>query len=316
MWKSNLNRAWRSIVRNRMFALVNIAGLSLAVAACLVIGLIIHYEWNYDRQSPHASHIWRAYNETITDGKIITQDANTHSKLGPSLTADLPEVVSFTRLYNRGHNEVNILNNEIPYKINDPWMVDTGFLKMFPQQFISGHAATSLKEPNSIILTQSTAERLFGNKNPVGETLNVPGGWMVGIYTVTAVVADPPQNTHLKFGLLASYQTRYAQGHTDNWSSYWDYTYFQLNPQADPGKIQNQLAIYSDEHLKQEGIRFNMQKLTDIHLHSRLTYEIEKNGDARTIKALAFIVLFILGIAFINYINLTTAQSVIRSKEV
>lgn len=299
-----------------MFALVNIAGLALAVAACLLIGLAIQYEWNYDRQSPHAPHIWRAYNETITDGKVVTQDANTHAILGPSLKTDLPEVVAFTRLYNHGQKEVNVVYEQMPHKIANAWMADTGFFQLFPQQFLAGDAATCLKEPYSVVLTQTTAAQLFGSKDPIGQVLQAPGGWFAGSYTVTALVADPPSNTHLKFGLLASYETRHAQGHEDSWSDYWDYTYFQLAPQANVSHVKGQLALYSDKHLKKEGIRLNMQPLTEIHLHSKLTYEIEPNSDARTIRALAAIALFILGIAFINYINLTTAQALLRAKEV
>lgn len=316
MWKNYLTTAWRSMVRNRMAAFVNIAGLALAVSACLLIGLALQYEWRYDRQSPFAPNIWRAYNETVSEGRIVTQDANTHAIFGPSLKADLPDVVAFTRLYNHGQKDVQVLHGQVPYKITNAWMADTGFLQMFPQRFLAGDAATCLKAPYSIVLTHTTATQLFGQKNAVGQVLQVPGGWLAGTYTVTAVVADPPPNTHLKFGLLASYETRHAQGHKDSWSDYWDYTYFQLAPQADVAQVQRQLAFYSDTHLKQEGIRLNMQPLTRIHLHSNLTYEIEPNGDVRTVRALAFIALFILGIAFVNYINLTTARALLRMKEV
>ncbi len=106
MWTSYLLTAWRSMVRNRMFTFVNVIGLALAVTACLLIGLYIQYEWSYDKQSPNADHIWRAYNETISNGKVVTQDANTHAILGPSLKADLPEVVDYTRLYNWNQMEV------------------------------------------------------------------------------------------------------------------------------------------------------------------------------------------------------------------
>lgn len=316
MWQSNLITAWRSMVRNRMFTFINVTGLALAVTACLLIGLYLQYEWSYDKQSPNANHIWRAYNETISNGKVVTQDANTHAILGPSLKADLPEVVDYTRLYNRNQKEVYVIYDNQPYKINSAWMTDPSFLRMFPQQFISGDPASCLTAPYSLVVTASTAEKLFGKKDPIGQTIQVPGGWMAGNYNITAVVADPPPNTHLKFNLLASYSTRDAQGIVPAWDSYWDYNYFQLSPNADVRKVKNQLAVYSEKHLKQEGITLNMQPLTGIHLNSKLTYEIEDNSDASTIRALAFIALFILFIAFINYINLTTSRSLMRAKEV
>ncbi|HVK96160.1 MAG TPA: ABC transporter permease, partial [Flavisolibacter sp.] len=315
MWKNYLITAWRNMMRNRMFSLVNIAGLALAIAASLLIGLFIYYEKNYDRQSPHATNIWRAYNETVTDGKVVTQDANTHAILGPSLKADLPEVVDFIRLYNRNQPEVTILHNNQPIQIEKAWMTDPAFLRMFPQQFISGDPATCLTKPNSIIVTETTAEKIFRRKDVAGEILHVPGGWLRGDYTITGVVKDPPANTHIKFHILASYATREA-ANVPGWDSYWDYTYFQLVPGANVNKVRDQLAIYSDKFLKEEGIRLNMQPFTEIHLNSKLTYEIEPNSDAGTIRVLGFIALFIVLIAFINYINLTTSSSIIRAKEV
>ncbi|MBA2329708.1 MAG: ABC transporter permease [Flavisolibacter sp.] len=316
MFRNYINMAWRSIMRNRMFSLVNISGLALAIAACLLIGLYVYHEWNYDRQSPHASQIWRVYNQTITDGKTVTQDANTHGILGPTLKADLPEVADYTRLFNHGEKEINVVLDAMPYKIQNVWMADPGFLRMFPQEFIAGDAETALNDPYSVIITQSIAEKLFPGVSPIGQVIKVPGGWFVGDYTINAVVADPPSNTHLKFNMLASYATRYAQGHIEDWSGYWDYNYFQLIPGADVKKVERQLKKYSDDHLKQAGISLFMQPFTDIHLRSSLTYEIEPNGDLTTIRALALIALIILVIAFINYINLTTAQSLLRAKEV
>jgi putative ABC transport system permease protein len=150
----------------------------------------------------------------------------------------------------------------------------------------------------------------------MGKVLQVNGGAFEGKYTVQGIVADPPQNTHLKFNVLFSMQTRYAAGFEDNWSGYWDYNYFQLSPAADPAKVKAQLDRYSDTHLKAEGIRLNMQALEDIHRGSNLMYEIEPNIDPRTLQMLLLIALFILGIAFVNYVNLSTARAMERAKEV
>jgi len=286
------------------------------MVASLLILQYVRYEKSYDKISPVTPHLWRAFNETVTEGQITTQDGNTHSILGPSLKADLPEITDYFRLYNRNNSEVVFYQNNQPVKIRHAWMTDPGFLRLFPQQFLAGNPTTCLLDPWKMILTESAAKTLFPGDNAMGKTLRVPGGPFEGEYMVEGIVADPPHNTHLKFNVLTSYATRYAKGHQDGWDSYWDYNYFQLAVGANPDNVKNQLAIYSDQHLKNEGIRLNMQPFESIHLHSNLTYEIEQNGSARTVYFLSLVAVLILLIAFINYINMTIARSFGRAREV
>jgi putative ABC transport system permease protein len=304
---------------NRFVSGLNLAGLSVGMASFLLIAQLVRFEWSYDRQSPHAGQIWRAFNETVADaGAAATQDANTHSALGPALKSDLPgEVVDYARLYNRGEGRVEFMRGQRPVALTGVWMTDPGFLRLFPQRFLAGDAASCLAAPFSLVLTRRAAERLFGGvAEALGQQVQAPGGPFVGLWQVTGVVADPPVNTHLKFEALGSYATRYAQGHEDNWDSYWDYNYFQLAPGAAPERVSRQLAAYSRNFLASAGIRFNMQPLTDIHLHSNLTYEIEPNGSARNVRFLALAGILLLLIAFVNYVNLSTARLLHRAREV
>lgn len=316
MFKNVLQITLRRLWQHKSYSLINIFGLSLGMAAFLVLIQYLRHEWSYDQQSPYAANIWRAYNETVADGTVLTQDANTHSALGPALKTDLPEVLDYTRLYNRNENSVTFIMPERPVKLQGAWMVDPGFLRMFPQQFLQGNAQTSLEEPYQVVLTRSAAQLLFPQQKALGKILEVKGGVFEGKFTVSGIVADPEQNTHLKFNALFSMQSRYVAGFEDNWSGYWDYNYFQLSPKANPDRVKAQLARYSNTHLKSEGIRLNMQNLKDIHLGSNLMYEIEANIDPRTLQMLLLIALFILGIAFVNYINLSTARAMERAKEV
>lgn len=316
MIKSYLIISLRHLFKHRVFTAINTLGLSVGMIACLLILQYVRYERNYDKISPITPHLWRAFNETVTDGQVTTQDGNTHSILGPSLKADLPEVIDYFRLYNRNINEVVFYQDNQPVKIKHAWMTDPGFLRLFPQRFIAGNPLTCLVDPWKMILTESAAQQLFPGGDAIGKTLRVPGGPFNGEYMVEGIVADPSQNTHLKFNVLISYATRYAKGHQDGWDSYWDYNYFLLSSRADPEKVRNQLASYSDQHLKKEGIRLNMQPYESIHLHSNLTYEIEPNGNARTVYFLGLVAMLILAIAFINYINMTIARSIGRAKEV
>lgn len=311
--------ALRQMAGNRLVSGLNLAGLSVGMASFLLIAQFVRFEWSYDRQSPHAGQIWRAFNETVNDaGAAVTQDANTHSALGPALKNDLPgEVVDFARLYNRGEGRVEFMRERRPVALSGVWMTDPGFLRLFPQRFLAGDAASCLAAPFSLVLTRRAAERLFGGATAaLGQQITAPGGPFVGVWQVTAVVADPPVNTHLKFEALGSYATRYAQGHEDNWDSYWDYNYFQLAPGAAPERVREQLAAYSRNFLAAAGIRFNMQPLTDIHLHSNLTYEIEPNGSARNVRFLGLAAGLLLLIAFVNYVNLSTARLLHRAREV
>lgn len=316
MIQSYFKIAWRNLTKHRVFTIVNILGLSIGIIACLLILQFVRYEQNYDKISPNTPQLWRAYNETVSNGEVITQDGNTHPILGPSLKADLPEIKDFFRMYNRNTNDVVFYRNNQPIRIKHAWMTDPGFLRIFPQKFIAGNSETCLLEPWKIILTKSTAHQLFPDENPMGKTLLIPGGPFTGTYAVEGIVEDPPQNTHLKFNALISYSTRYAKGHTDGWDSYWDYNYFQLTPEADPEKVRAQLDLYSEQFLKSAGIRLSMQPFESIHLHSDLTYEIEQNGSARTVYFLGFVAMLIFAIGCINYINMTTARSLERAKEI
>lgn len=309
--------AFRMLLRkNPLFTALNLAGLVIGMAACLLILKYVRYEQNYDRQTPYAADIWRVFNQTMNGETVLTEDANSHSGIAPALKADVPEVVDFARLYNAGSNEVTVITAGQPFEFNRFFCTDPGFLRMFPQRRLQGDLSTCLQNPYAAVLTETTARRLFGSADALGKTLKIPSGMCSGDYMVTAVVADPPENTHLKFDLLTSYATRYAKGHQDGFDSYWDYTYFQLAPGAGTENVQRRLAAINEQYLKKNGIRLDIQPFADIHLHSNLTYEIEPNGSARSVRFLSLVAIFILFIAFINYVNLATALVRERAKEV
>lgn len=306
----------RSLRRHKAFTAINFAGLTIGITAALLLFRYVRHEYAYDRQSPHAANIWRVYNYTADGSTVITKDANTHSAVGPTLQQVLPEVTEYARLYCGSSPEVVALVEQQPFELERCYMTDPGFLRMFPQNLLEGDLNTCLNQPNQAVMTKSQARRIFGEAPAVGKILRISNGMMAGQYTVAAVVADPPSNTHLKFDLLLSYATRYSAGHQDNFDSYWDYNYVQLAPGANPEKLQQELAKINQNQLKDAGIALDIQRFTDIHLHSDLTYELEPNSQARTVQFLGLIGLLILGIALINYINLAGAFAQERAKEV
>ena len=286
------------------------------MTAALLLFKYVRYETKYDLQSPHASNIWRVFNQTLDGKTVITQDANTHSAVGPTLKADVAGVADYTRLYCGATPEVVVLANKQPFEIKKHYAVDPGFLRMFPQKVLFGNVKNCLEAPHSAILSVSQAKRLFGKENVLNQRITITHGMMAGDYAITAVVEDVPHNTHLKFDMLLSYATRYATGHKDNFESYWDYTYLQLVSGANPESVRNRLEKINEQFLKKESIRLDIQRFTDIHLNSQLTYELEPNGSMRMVQFLGIIALMILLIAFINYVNLTTALANERAKEI
>jgi putative ABC transport system permease protein len=306
----------RSFRRHKVFTAINFAGLTIGITAALLLFRYVRHEYAYDRQSPHAADIWRVYNYTADGSNVITKDANTHSAVGPTLQASLPEITDYARLYCGNSPEVVVQSDRKSFEWSKCYMTDPGFLRMFPQTFLQGDVNTCLNQPHQALITQTQAHRLFGEGPVLGKMFRVTHGMMAGNYTVSAVVTDPPQNTHLKFEALLSYATRYANGHQDNFDSYWDYNYLQLFPGANPEKVRQKLAQINQNELKSAGIALDIQRFTDIHLYSDLTYELEPNSRARTVQFLGLIGLLILGIALINYINLANAFAQDRAKEV
>lgn len=302
--------------KQSVFTAINFGGLVIGMTAALLLFRYVRYEQTYDRQSPHADHIWRVFNQTVDGQTVVTEDANTHSAVGPALKADVADVVDYARLYCGNSPEMVVLAENKPFEVARCYATDPGFLRMFPPQGLHGDLARSLDEPYRAVLTRTQAERLFGTADAVGRVLRISEGMLAAEYAVAAVVADPPENTHLKFNLLVSYATKYALGHQDNFDSYWDYNYIQLAPGAGLESVRQKLADINGTHLKNEGIRLEIQRFADIHLHSALTYELEPNGSARIVHFLGLIALLILGIAFVNYVNLATAFAGARGKEV
>jgi putative ABC transport system permease protein len=299
-----------------VFAAINFGGLVIGMTAALLLFKFVRYEQTYDRQSPHAGQIWRVFNQTLNGQTVTMQDANTHSAVGPTLKKDVAGLVEFARLYCGNTPEVVVMANNQPFDVKRYYATDPGFMRMFPQTLLEGNAQTCLNAPHTAVLTSSTAQQIFGSAQALNRSFRITNGMMAGTYQVTAVVADPPQNTHLKFDMLLSYATRYAAGHQDNFESYWDYNYFQLAPNANPEAVRQRLAQINEQFLKREGIRLEIQPFADIHLHSNLSYELEPNGSYQTVQFLGIIALLIVVIAFINYVNLTTALANERAKEV
>lgn len=310
--------ALRNLRKHKIFSFINIFGLALGIAASLLILQYARFELSYDRFEPNAGRIFRLQQNRYNEGKLSTQWAAGATGIGPAVKEALPEVESFARLLGTG---AIVSYKDQEFREEKMYFSNDAFLPMFSYKAVEGSVNGALKDVNMAVLTASTARKYFGLEDPVGKmiTLNKKE-----TYKVAAVVADPPPNTHLKFNILLSFAT-IVKGNPEietRWD--WDgfFTYVLLKQGADPKAFEKKVATlvqkkWGDEMKKtNEGLEFKVQPLPDIHLYSNYMFEAEVNGDGKAVYFLLIIAIFIIVIAWINYINLSTARSIDRAKEV
>jgi putative ABC transport system permease protein len=288
----------------------------MGITSCLLIGLFIVNELNYDRFNKNADRIVRMTMQYGEGGK--EKRVATGTKAGPQLKRTFPQVESFVRLI---IDEPVVKNGNRMYNEKRFLYADSSFFKIFSFQMLSGNPKTALDAPNKVVLTKSTAQRYFGNVNPLGKTITVNGHVTPKSYQVTGVIADAPENSQIKYDFIASFMSMDASRHEEWWTA--NYTTYLLLQNKDqlPG-FQQQLNTYmlgvSKSELKlaaNSPMLYNLEPLLRVHLHSALN-GLEPNGSATTVYILGIIALLILVIACINYTNLATVQSSAKSNEI
>ena len=317
MLKNYLKIALRNINKHKGYSFINIAGLAVGMTCCILILLWVQDELSYDRYNENADRIYRiTYAEEI--GGAFDHYALPPFPAAPAFAAELPGISAYTRLWQRTSLIKHADNN---FDERNIFYVDKDFFKIFSHEFIEGNPATALENPGSIVLTRDMAKKIFGDKDALGETLNLSTD---GDLRVTGVVENVPRNSHFHFNCLVSINTiqgRRAE-YLDAWLVIVGWSYLLLEENADAkileGKIAPVVEKYTGEDARKYGTKmfYYLQPLTDIHLKSNLEGEIEGNGDIRYVMVFSLIALFILLIACINFMNLSTARSANRGKEV
>jgi len=314
MIKNYLKVSLRNLWKNKGFSAINIFGLATGIACSLLIFLFVKDETSYDRFHKDADHIYRIVKDFVNDDGSLIPDATTQSPLGPAIQTEMPEVASITRVRpNWGRSYLIKYGNK---KLNEEkiYGVDSSFFDVFTFPFIEGNAKTAFKDVNSIVLTESSAKKIFGKENPIGKTLNVDA---FGDMMVSGVIKDVPSNSHFHFDYLVSYHKQ--PGNTPqltNWNGYNDYTYVKLRPGTNVPAFVKKVQQLNDRHLEKSYSNFYVQPIKDIHLTSNLKWELEPNGDKQYVYIFTLIALFIILIAGINYMNLSTAKASVRAKEI
>lgn len=315
--------AFRNFRKQKAFTALNVVGLSLGMAASLLILQYVKYEKSFDTFHSRARDIYRIQYNAWHDGVLNFESAVAVPAVGPALKNNFHEVEEFTRLYPVGGvmSYVSATRGQIAFHEEKMPFADPAIFKVFDFKLIKGDVQTSLRGPNKVLLSERAAKKYFNDEDPIGKTITRNGNES---FEVTGIFENVPENSHIKFDFLLSYETlknTYA-GYETSWGWYDFYTYVLLKPNTSVDRLQAKWNAFlkneKGDEWKNARQEFILRPLTDIHLYSHLLYEAmpDEQRDGDSVYALSVIAFFILPIALINYINLSTARSFSRANEV
>lgn len=321
MFKNYIKIAWRNILKNKGYSIINIGGLAIGLTCFLLIAIFISNELSYDNYHEKKDSIYRVIHHSNADSP---DDAWVwgNAPVGPSLKSDFPEIVEKVQF--SGRSDILLEYNNRKFQEGDCFYADASAFNVFSWPLINGDPQTALEAPYSIVLTETTAKKYFGNENPVGKTIEGIGGRAAdGTYTVTGVMKDVPQNSHFSFDVLMSmssfYQTR--PGIFDSWGYVDFYTYVLVSNNFNQTAFESKIPDFLKKHIEPEVAEqyyysFSLESMNEIYLYSEADRQPGETGSLSNIYIFAIIGLFILVIASINFMNLATARSLERAKEV
>ncbi|MBX9781795.1 MAG: ABC transporter permease [Chitinophagaceae bacterium] len=315
MLKNLLLIALRNLRKDRWFSILNILGLTIGITFSLFLIFYIVDELGYDKFNTKHERIYRI-NAHLQEPTRKFDVASTQQVLGPTVKKDFPEVEEMTRLFNRERTLFKQGDNN--YYETKLYYADSTVFNIFTFNFAEGNAKNALNKPNSIALSKSTAKKYFGNTPAVGKTIKT----VYEVYNVTAVFEDLPKNAHVRFDMLMSLTPFLQSMDAQFWGGFNNYTYVLLKPGTDAKTFEKKLIPYYEKYMAPIFAQFNVkaqygvQPITDIHLKSNLLGEPEETGSMSYIWIFGAVAFFMLLIACINYMNLTTARSARRAKEI
>lgn len=316
MLKNYFKIAYRNIFKNSIFSFINILGLAIGVASTVLISYYVKFEKSYESIHENAENIFRLSLDLYNGNEFIINDVETYQTLGPEFKEKMPEVLDFVRL---GRADI------APVRANDKtfyearlYFADPSFFKIFSPKILKGDPYPLFNETYKATLSESTAIKYFGTIDVIGKTFQLDQ--QENLVEIVGVLEDSPQNTHLKFDVLISHATiplywgdwylKYAWGGNN------EYTYLIMEEDTDVDAFNAKLEAYSksNEHLEDQIII--SESIVDIHLYSNKSFEPEVNGSAQIVNFMLLVAIFIIIIAWVNYINLSTSRAINRAKEV
>ncbi|HLP72904.1 MAG TPA: ABC transporter permease, partial [Bacteroidales bacterium] len=313
-----LKSAIRNFLRYKVFATINVVSLTIGIIGCLAIGLFVRDELQYDRHIEGGENIYRIYEERISDA-ARTYNVSAPPAYATFLKQQYPEIEATARILMTDDKFLIESGDKMNYEPKG-WFVEASLLDIFPLEFVHGNPATSLRAPKTMIISQEMAERYFGNEDPVGKILKLDKSDI----EINGVFKSLPGHFHLDFNYLVSLATaELPEDRMQSWGWHQFFTYVKLKPGTDVNLLQEKFQ----EHIKKEilpnepqrGLSWlpYFQALKNIHLQSaEFTYDNAVKGNETYVKALTIITLFVLVIACFNFINLATARSFKRAREI
>ncbi len=329
MIKNYIKIAWRNLIGQKFYSVLNILGLTVGIVSCLLIVLYVKHELSYDRYHAKADQIHRVAFKGMMNGSLF-EIPIAGAPAGAAMVRDLPEVKAFTRINRQGSTFASYEDKS--FKEFGVMYADPNFFDVFSVQLLSGNAGDVLNAPNTVVLSEAMAQKYFGNENPVGKTIKLDS--YGGSNIVTGVFKAVPDNSHFTFDMLVSMLGNEGSKATDGWLSMNYFTYLVLEDGVAPEQVEAKFPDMVERYMGPEINRYlgssldeyrakgntlglYLQPLTDIHLRSaHFMQDIQPQGDIRYVYIFAAIAIFVLLIACINFMNLSTARSARRAKEV
>ena len=318
MLRNYLNLTIRNLMSNKGYFIINLLGLTIGITSFILIVLWIKAETSYDKFHKNVKDIYRVDYLLYEEGILEQHSASGSTGVGKEIKNMFPEVEDYTRFY---RTESLVKYGDKTFKEKNILYAQSSFFDLFSFPLLQGRPDSSLLAINHAVITEETARKYFGNENPIGKMITLDGA---SDFEVTGIVKTIPENSHFKFDILVSYENliKSSRYWDNSWVSEIVYSYILLTPGANAEALQAKLPqipeAFIGKFMKEAFflLEYKLVKLTDIHLHSSVSNELEVNGSYRNVVSLGIVALLVLLIAFINYINLATSRSIERAHEV
>jgi putative ABC transport system permease protein len=316
MYKLYLKIATRYLLKNKLYSFINIFGLAIGVASFVLIMLYVNHEKSYDKFEG-SEHVYRVYMDYLEGDKYVPGDAEAYIASGPALKAEFPEIQDFVRF--RRINNLVVLKDNYPYDDIIGSLADPEYFDVFDHGLVKGNVETALNEPYFVVLSTVLAKKIFGDENPIGQTLKIAGD-NTTTFTVTGVMDNSGRKTHIKNDLLVSFQTFYSwklfEGDWDyTWNQNVYFTYLKLAENSNAQLLNQKVMEFRPKGFVFEE-KHHLEPIEDIHLYSNKPFEAEANGSGSSVRLLAIIAFITLVLSWMNYMNLSSSKSLERAKEI
>jgi putative ABC transport system permease protein len=315
-----LKVAIRNLRRTKLFSVINILGLAVGMATCLLILHYVSFERSYDRFHESSERIYRLRYERTSEEGTAVRFASCTPPAADAIRGVFPEVEYIARIF-RNQSVVSLKDQDKKFTEERMYFAEPDFFRLFHLDFLEGDPLSDIRKANMAFISQSTAEKYFGAENPIGKILTVGGNTD---FRVAGLFEDVPPNSHLKMDIILSYEnirSLFGPDVLESWGHTGFFTYIRFKEGADPEAFQKKMPDLVEKNCGElmraykVTIELKLQKLTDIHLTSHYMQEYEINGSRDSVNFLMIVAVFIVVMAWINYINLSTARALTRSKE-